>query len=72
MEKLAFITFIDDTGKDVGVPACEVLLVREDAQGSRVTLRNGTTIISQSTVAQMQTKIDTLWDEWIVALGDPA
>lgn len=72
MEKLAFITWVDDTGRDVGCPACEVLLVRETESGSVVTLRTGQTITSQSTVAQMQTKIDTLWDEYTTALGDPA
>ncbi len=71
MERLAFITFIDDQGHDVGVPACEILLVREHPNGSTVTLRSGVTIISQSTVAQMQGKADVLWDEYTAALGDP-
>ncbi len=71
MQQLAFITFVDDQGHDVGMPACEVLLVREHANGSTVITRSGVSILCQSTVAQIQTKIDTLWDEYTAALGDP-
>lgn len=72
MEKLAFITWVDDTGRDFGCAACEVMFCRETESGCIVTLRNGREVTSQSTVAQMQTKIDTLWDEYTTALGDPA
>ena len=72
MDKLAFITFVDDKGQDVGLPAVEVLHLREHPAGSLVTTRSGQQIVSGSTVAQMVTKIDTLWDEYTAALGDPA
>lgn len=72
MERLAWITFVDDQGQDVGIAACDIALLREHPNGSVVTTRTGQTIISQSTVAQMATKIDTLWDEYNTALGDPA
>lgn len=71
MERLAFITFIDNTGQDVALPAVDVAILREHADGSTVVTRTGLTIISKSTVAQMVTLIDTLWDEYTAALGDP-
>lgn len=72
MERLAFISFTNEQGRDVALPACEVLAIREHEGGSSITTRSGLTYLSTSTVAAMVTKIDTLWDEYTAALGDPA
>lgn len=72
MHQLAFITFVDDKGQDCALPAADVAWIREHPSGSVVATRGGVEIISGSTVAAMVTKIDTLWDEYTAALGDPA
>lgn len=72
MERLAFIQLIDDKGQDIAFPAVDVRLIREDPNGSAITLAGGQTYITSSSVATVVSAIDTLWTEYTTALGDPA
>ncbi|MBA3483141.1 MAG: hypothetical protein H0T51_15140 [Pirellulales bacterium] len=49
----------------------DVLRVESLERGSLLRLRDGTTISVGETVTAVQTAINALWDEYIVALGDP-
>ncbi len=57
--RLAFITFVDDRGQDVGLNAIDIARMHEHPAGSMVLLHDGTSMISGSTVADMVIKIAT-------------
>lgn len=69
MYQLATFTTTDEQGKDVLIRAFDGSIVaREHPSGSQLT----NSIVVSMTVADMQTAINGLWDEYIVGLGDPA
>lgn len=72
MDKLGHIQFLDDQGKDFGCRAVDVKRYREIPGGCLVLFDDGTSVTSSNTVTQIQGLIDTLWGEYITALGDPA
>ncbi len=73
MEQLATFTTTDDKGQDVLIRAsdCKVL-ARENPNGSTVYPDIGQPYIVSATISTLQTSINSLWDEFTAALGDPA
>lgn len=72
MDKLARITLTLESGRDIGLRAVDVGPAEEIAGGgSLVTLDSGQQLSVKETPAQIKTAIDTLWDEYTAALGDP-
>ena len=59
------IQLINESGHDFWLPAELVRDVVEHPIGSRLTLTNGQTRLTTSSVAAVNTAIDTLWDEYI-------
>ena len=72
MDKLAHIQFLDGTGKDVDCRAVDIQRVEETPGGCLIRFDNGLSMASNNTVAEIHTLIDTLWDEYTTALGNPA
>jgi hypothetical protein len=72
MHQLATLTTTDITGKSVLIRADDVRRAWEDGNGSKVLFYDGTTQVLAITVADLQTAINALWDEFTTALGDPA
>lgn len=73
IEKLAFITVTDQAGRDVVLAAEDVLRASEVAEGvTLIVFRSGGTMSSKTAASSIKTSIDTLWDEYTAALGDPA
>jgi hypothetical protein len=73
MVRLARITLTTDSGRSVSLRAIDVVSAEETAGGGAVvTLDSGRSFAVNETPAQVATAIDTLWDEYTAALGDPA
>lgn len=63
--RLAVVLVKDTTGRDVVIPAEDVLRVNELQGGdSLILFRSGGSMQSQTTAADIRTAIDTLWDEF--------
>ena len=67
MIHLAVIEVLDHQNRNVTIPVVDFLRAIDEGAGSRIFLRDGTAFVSKSTAAQVATKIDTLWDEWLAA-----
>ncbi len=59
------------SGTAVIVFPSDIKRVESQERGSLLYFRDGTTLKVGETVAAIQTAINALWDEYIVAIGDP-
>lgn len=71
MEKLATFTTTDEKGQDVLLSATDIRRAFEHPNGARILFWDDSQLVVTSTPAQLQTSINTLWDEFTAALGDP-
>ena len=69
MERLAFITLVDNKGQDIALPAADVLTLQEHPDGCTIVLRNGLAYVTQSSVATVQAAINALWNAYITAMS---
>lgn len=73
MHLLATFTTTDDNGQDLLIRAADCkLLAREHPSGATVYPDAGQPYLVSATISTLQTSINSLWDEYITALGDPA
>lgn len=69
---LATINLTDNSGKAWSVKAADIRRSQELQDGARVFFYDGFTLDVNSKPTAITTAIDTLWDEYLAALGDPA
>lgn len=73
MQQLAFIAVVEfEGGVERKLPAADIADVRELAHGAMITMRDGRRIETTTTAADIYTAINTLWTNYLTALGDPA
>ena len=72
MHQLATFTTTDEHGQDLLVRAFDgKLLARENPNGATIYPDAGQPYIVSATISTLQTSINSLWDEYTAALGDP-
>ena len=72
MDSLARITLTLRDGTSISLRAREIRTIKTITGGSEVELEIGVKYQVQQSVATIASSIDTLWDEYTAALGDPA
>lgn len=73
MHLLATFTTTDDKGQDVLIRAADgKIMARENPNGATIYPDSGQPYIVSASISTLQTSINSLWDEYTTALGDPA
>ena len=72
MIELAYIQLVGADGQDISIRCVDVVRVEEHLIGSEITLKGGEKLKTTSTVTQVHTAINALWDQYVTRGGSTA